>query len=61
MKRQFKELSKLGYAALPADKFEQLNDALNAMQGNYAKVHVCDYKNRTKCDLQLEPGICVPL
>lgn len=57
LKRQFKKLSKLGYAALPADKFKQLNDALNAMQSNYAKVHICSYKNPTKCDLQLEPGI----
>lgn len=56
LKRQFKLLSKLGYSALPADKFKQLNEAINAMQGNYAKVHICSYKNRTKCDLQLEPG-----
>lgn len=59
LKRQFKELSKLGYAALPADKFAQLNDAVNAMQANYAKVHICSYKERTKCDLQLEPGILI--
>lgn len=44
-------------AALAADKFKQINDALNAMQSNYAKVHYCSFKNRTKCDLQLEPGI----
>lgn len=57
LKRQFKLLSKLGYAALPADKFKELNDALNAMQANYAKIHICSYEDRTKCDLQLEPGI----
>lgn len=26
------------------------------MQSNYAKVRVCSFTNRTKCDLQLEPG-----
>lgn len=57
LKRQFTKLSKLGYDALPDDKFKELNDALNAMQSNYAKVHICSYKNRTKCDLQLEPEL----
>lgn len=56
LKRQFKELSKLGYAALPVDKFKQLSGAINSMESNYAKVHICSFKNRTKCDLQLEPG-----
>lgn len=57
LKRQFHKLSKLGYAALPPDKFKELNDALNAMQSNYAKVHICSYKDRTKCNLQLEPEL----
>lgn len=56
LKRQFKLLSKLGYSALPADKFKELNNAINAMQANYAKIRICSYKDRTKCDLQLEPG-----
>lgn len=57
LKRQFKKLTTLGYAALSADKFQELTDALNAMQSNYAKVHVCSFKNRNECSLQLEPGI----
>lgn len=52
-------LSKLGYAALPADKFAELINAVNAMQANYAKVKICSYKDRTKCDFQLEPGILI--
>lgn len=27
------------------------------MESNYAKVRVCDYRNRSRCDLQLEPEI----
>lgn len=56
LKRQFKKLSKLGYNALPADKFKTLSRAVNAMESNYAKVKICSYKEPTKCDLQLEPG-----
>lgn len=56
LKRQFRELSKLGYAALSAEKFKMLTDATNAMQSNYAKVHICSFKDKSKCDLQLEPG-----
>lgn len=61
LKRQFKKLSKLGYAALPIEKFKNLSNAITLMESNYAKVRICSYKNRTKCDLQLEPGnyICV--
>lgn len=33
-----------------------LTDAVNGMQSNYAKVHVCSYEDKNKCDLQLEPG-----
>lgn len=57
LKRQFRELSKLRYNALPAEKFKSLKDAINAMESNYAKVHICSFENRTNCDLQLEPGI----
>lgn len=57
LKRQLTKLNKLGYAILSSQKFKQINDALNSMQSNYAKVRICSYKNQTKCDLQLEPGI----
>lgn len=59
LKRQMKQLADLGYAALPAEKFKEINEAVISMSTNYAKARICDYRNRTKCDLQLEPGIFV--
>lgn len=57
IKRQFKSLSKLGYAALPESDYADFLDTISAMESNFAKVKVCDYKNNTKCDLALEPEI----
>ncbi|XP_055593793.1 angiotensin-converting enzyme-like isoform X2 [Uranotaenia lowii] len=57
LKRKIRKLTDLGYAALPEDKFTQLLDAVSSMSENYAKVKVCDYKNRSKCDLALEPEL----
>ena len=57
LKRQFSKFSKLGYAALPDTKYRDLLEAISAMESNYAKVHVCSYKNKTDCSFQLEPEI----
>jgi peptidyl-dipeptidase A len=57
LKRKFKKLSKLDYAALPEAKYKELLGALSSMQSNYAKVKVCDYNDKTKCDLALEPEL----
>jgi len=57
LKRQFKALNKLGYAALPETDFTELLQSISAMETNYAKVKVCDYKDKSKCDLALEPEI----
>lgn len=57
LKRQFKALSKLGYAALPEDEYAEYLETMSKMEANYAKVKVCDYKNPAKCDLSLEPEI----
>ncbi|XP_051859054.1 angiotensin-converting enzyme-like [Drosophila albomicans] len=57
IKRQFKSLSKLGYAALTEADYAEFLETISAMDSNYAKVKVCDYKNNTKCDLALEPEI----
>nr|QHO60759.1 salivary 71kDa-like protein [Sergentomyia schwetzi] len=57
LKRQIKKLSKLGYSGLPADKYKELLEAITWMESNYAKVKVCDYKDKTKCDLALEPDL----
>ncbi|XP_017857190.1 PREDICTED: angiotensin-converting enzyme [Drosophila arizonae] len=57
IKRQFKSLSKLGYAALPEADYAEFLEAVSSMESNFAKVKVCDYKDNTKCDLSLEPEI----
>lgn len=58
LKRKFNILSKLGYAALPDNKYRKLMNTIDAMESNYAKVRICSYTDRQKCDLQLEPGKC---
>lgn len=57
LKRKFKFLSKLGYAALPDSKYRKITNAIDAMESNYAKVKICSYNDPKKCDLQLEPDI----
>nr|Q10715.1 RecName: Full=Angiotensin-converting enzyme; AltName: Full=Dipeptidyl carboxypeptidase I; AltName: Full=Kininase II; Flags: Precursor [Haematobia irritans exigua]AAA70427.1 angiotensin converting enzyme [Haematobia irritans exigua]prf//2210282A angiotensin-converting enzyme [Haematobia irritans exigua] len=57
VRRQFKSLSKTGYSALPAEDYAELLEVLSAMESNFAKVRVCDYKNSAKCDLSLDPEI----
>lgn len=57
LKRKIKKMTDLGYAALAEDKFTQLLDAISSMSENYAMAKVCDYKDRTKCDLSLEPEL----
>lgn len=57
LKRMFKKMTDLGYAALPEAKFTELLDAISSMSENYATAKVCDYKNRDKCDLALEPEL----
>jgi len=47
LKRQFKALNKLGYAALPEADFTELLQSISAMETNYAKVKVCDYKDKS--------------
>ncbi|XP_041970579.1 angiotensin-converting enzyme-like [Aricia agestis] len=57
LKRQFKKYSILGSAALPEDLNQRLINAINRMQSTYAKATICDYKNRDKCDLHVEPEV----
>ncbi|XP_052131090.1 angiotensin-converting enzyme-like, partial [Frankliniella occidentalis] len=56
VRRQFKKLSVLGAAALPEDKYEKLDKIVSDMQNVYSTAKICDFKNREKCDLNLEPG-----
>lgn len=46
----------LGTSALPEDLNERLITAISNMQTTYAKATICDYKDRSKCDLHVEPG-----
>lgn len=57
VKRQFKSLTKLGYAALSESDYADFLETMSAMESNFAKVKVCDFKDSTKCDLALEPEI----
>uniref|UniRef100_A0A336LZ65 Angiotensin-converting enzyme n=1 Tax=Culicoides sonorensis TaxID=179676 RepID=A0A336LZ65_CULSO len=57
LKRQFKKLTKLNYALLPEDKYKDMLDAISVMESNYAKVRICSFQDKKKCDLQLEPEL----
>lgn len=57
LRRQFKMMTKLGYAALPEAEYAELLEVLSSMESNFAKVRVCDYNNRDKCDLSLDPDL----
>lgn len=57
LKRRIKKLSDIGYASLPEDQFAELTDAISNMTETYATAKVCDYVNRTKCDLSLESDL----
>lgn len=61
LKRKFHHLSKPGTAALPADKYKELLEAVSAMESTYAKVRVCDFHHPKNCTLQLEPEISAVL
>ncbi|KAK5649891.1 hypothetical protein RI129_000920 [Pyrocoelia pectoralis] len=57
LRRQFEKLSILGSSALPEEKFLKLKKTISDMETIYATAKICDYKNKTKCDLSLEPDI----
>ncbi|XP_036322360.1 angiotensin-converting enzyme-like, partial [Rhagoletis pomonella] len=57
LRRQFKKLTKLEYAALSEADYAEYLSVMSTMESNFARVRVCDYKNATKCDLSLDPEI----
>ncbi|XP_017880117.1 angiotensin-converting enzyme isoform X3 [Ceratina calcarata] len=57
LKRQFSKLSVLGIAALPEDLHQEYERIISDMENIYSTAKICDYKNRTKCDLALEPEL----
>uniref|UniRef100_A0A6P7G2U2 Angiotensin-converting enzyme-like n=1 Tax=Diabrotica virgifera virgifera TaxID=50390 RepID=A0A6P7G2U2_DIAVI len=56
LRRQFKSYSLLGRAALPEAELKALNKHISDMESVYSKAKICDYNNKTNCDLALEPG-----
>ncbi|XP_056647591.1 angiotensin-converting enzyme-like isoform X1 [Diorhabda sublineata] len=57
IKRQFMFYSVLGSSALPENDYKYLKKNISEMEAIYAKGKICDYHNKTKCDLALEPEI----
>ncbi|GBP18260.1 Angiotensin-converting enzyme [Eumeta japonica] len=55
LKRMFQKYTILGTSALPEDLNQRLIQAISNMQSTYAKATICDYKDRNKCDLHVEP------
>lgn len=56
LRRMFQKYSILGTSALPEDLNQRLIQAISNMKSTYARATICDYRNRTKCDLHVEPG-----
>ncbi|XP_014283834.1 angiotensin-converting enzyme isoform X2 [Halyomorpha halys] len=57
IKRQFKLATVLGMAALPDDKFKRLDEVTSKMETIYSTAKICDFHDKNKCDLSLEPEI----
>ncbi|XP_045527221.1 angiotensin-converting enzyme-like isoform X2 [Pieris brassicae] len=57
LKRMFKKYSVLGTSALPEDLNQRLIQAISSMKSTYAKATICDFKDQSKCDLTIEPGV----
>ncbi|XP_071856351.1 angiotensin-converting enzyme-like [Bombus fervidus] len=57
VRRQFKKFSVLGRSALPEDSYQEYEKIVSDMENIYSTAKICDYKNRTKCDLALEPEL----
>ncbi|BES96670.1 Angiotensin-converting enzyme [Nesidiocoris tenuis] len=57
LKRQFTIANNLGSTALPDDKFKEFIETTEAMSTIYSKATVCDFNNKTNCELRLEPDL----
>ncbi|CAG0883552.1 unnamed protein product, partial [Darwinula stevensoni] len=57
LKRLFKLLSILGTAALPDEKYTRLGELQNQMIDIYSMATICDHKDRSRCNLTLEPDL----
>lgn len=57
LKRQFKMYSNLETAALSNEDYARLEKILGEMEKAYSTNTVCDFKDKDKCNLNLEPEI----
>ncbi|XP_011148683.1 angiotensin-converting enzyme [Harpegnathos saltator] len=57
IKRQFKKLSVVGNAMLSEEVQKEFDETISTMQNIFSTAKICDYVNRTKCDIALEPEI----
>ncbi|XP_069674792.1 angiotensin-converting enzyme-like [Periplaneta americana] len=57
IRRQFKIHSFLGPAVLDKEKLEKLNLLASSMISIYSTAKICDYKDRNKCNLSLQPEL----
>lgn len=56
IKRQLMFYSYLGDAALPDNKYKKFLKITNDMLKVYSTAKLCDFKDKEKCDLSIEPG-----
>uniref|UniRef100_A0A1E1WWB8 Angiotensin-converting enzyme n=1 Tax=Tityus obscurus TaxID=1221240 RepID=A0A1E1WWB8_TITOB len=57
LRRQFYHLSFLGDSALPSDKIRKKTSLEADMTNIYSTTTICDFKNKKKCNLSLEPDL----
>uniref|UniRef100_A0A1B6C745 Angiotensin-converting enzyme n=1 Tax=Clastoptera arizonana TaxID=38151 RepID=A0A1B6C745_9HEMI len=57
IKRQFKKYSILGSAVLPEEKRARLEVVVSEMESIYSKQKLCEFGDRKKCNLSLEPEL----
>ncbi|CAL7935105.1 unnamed protein product [Xylocopa violacea] len=57
IRRQFSKLSVLGTAALPEERYQEYEKIISDMENIYSTAKICDYKDKNKCDLALEPEL----
>ncbi|CAG7817929.1 unnamed protein product, partial [Allacma fusca] len=55
VRRQFHLLSVMGISILPEVQLRKYQTAKQALVSTYSTAKVCDWKNKTKCNLSLEP------
>lgn len=57
LQRRFRFASILGAAALPEKTYKDMIETIEAMSTIYSTAKVCDYKNKSNCEMRLEPEL----